>query len=201
MKIILIRHGMTPGNKEKRYIGLTDEGLCAEGIDQISDAVQQKRYPKADAVYVSPLKRCRETAEIIYPLSEPISCEALKECDFGEFENKNYLELSGNENYQKWIDSNGSLGFPEGETPEGFKNRCQNAYENIISNIQDKDAAFIVHGGTIMAILEKFGEPKKSFYDWQLKNGEGYLCELKEDSSRPGTIKVIKKLRGMEEWK
>ncbi len=201
MKIILIRHGMTPGNKEKRYIGLTDEGLCAEGIDQISDAVQQQRYPKADVVYVSLLKRCRETAEIIYPHLEPISCEALKECDFGEFENKNYLELSGNENYQKWIDSNGSLGFPEGETPEGFKNRCQNAYENIISNIQDKDAAFIVHGGTIMAILEKFGEPKKSFYDWQLKNGEGYLCELKKDSSRSGTIKVIKKLGGMGEWK
>lgn len=199
MKITLVRHGMTPGNREKRYIGLTDEGLCAEGRIQISEAIQEQRYQEADMVYVSPLKRCRETADMIYPHLEPISCEALKECDFGEFENKNYLELSGNENYQKWIDSNGSLGFPKGETPEGFKNRCQNAYENIIKCIQDKDVAFVVHGGTIMAILEKYGEPQKSFYDWQLKNGEGYLCELKEDSSHYGTITVLKKLGGTKE--
>ena len=52
-----------------------------------------------------------------------------------------------------------------------------------------------------MAILEKYGEPEKSFYDWQLKNGEGYLCELKEDPLRYGTVTVLKKLGGTGEWK
>ena len=30
-KLILIRHGMTAGNREKRYIGMTDEKLCPIG--------------------------------------------------------------------------------------------------------------------------------------------------------------------------
>ena len=32
MKVILIRHGATMGNQEKRYIGITDEALCDTGI-------------------------------------------------------------------------------------------------------------------------------------------------------------------------
>lgn len=47
--------------------------------------------------------------------------EELSECDFGEFENKNYKELSGNQDYQRWIDSNGTLPFPGGESREAFK--------------------------------------------------------------------------------
>ena len=31
LKIYLIRHGQTPGNKLKRYIGTTDEQLSQEG--------------------------------------------------------------------------------------------------------------------------------------------------------------------------
>ena len=52
-------------------------------------------------------------------------CPLLKECDFGDFENKNYKELSGNPDYQAWIDSGGALPFPGGEDPEGFRNRCR----------------------------------------------------------------------------
>ena len=35
MKIVLIRHGATKGNLEKRYIGRTDEDLCGEGIKKL----------------------------------------------------------------------------------------------------------------------------------------------------------------------
>lgn len=212
MNIILIRHGMTEGNKEKRYIGRTDEPLCSEGFAKMKEYVGKKRYPKADAVYVSPLKRCIETARLIYPDQDYILCSNLTECDFGDFENKNYLELSKNEDYKNWIESGGKQKFPSGEDPEGFKKRCQEAFKEIVEdnlkvskgdssksstdhlmkeslahiskdNTKDSDnkaIALIVHGGTIMAILEKYGLPEKGFYDWQLSNGEGYECELME---------------------
>lgn len=35
MKVILIRHGATMGNQEKRYIGITDEALCDTGIEKL----------------------------------------------------------------------------------------------------------------------------------------------------------------------
>ena len=37
MQLFLIRHGMTKGNLEKRYIGCSDEVLCQEGIRQLEE--------------------------------------------------------------------------------------------------------------------------------------------------------------------
>ena len=73
MKIILIRHFMTQGNLEHRYIGTTDEPLLP------GQAISYD-YPEAEAVAVSPLKRCVETAEIIYPGTRSYVCEELREC-------------------------------------------------------------------------------------------------------------------------
>ena len=40
------------------------------------------------------------------------------------------------------------------------------------------EAALVVHGGTIMNIMEKYALPKKEFYEWHIGNGCGYLVEL-----------------------
>lgn len=173
MKIIFIRHGKTVGNLEKRYIGTTDESLCDDGIAEIKAI----NYPDVQQVICSPLKRCTETAELIYPRITPILCDDLRECDFGDFENKNYLELSNNPDYQRWVDSNGKLPFPNGESHEHFKARCVSAFEKLIVNNQNIDTAFVVHGGTIMAILDKYAVPKGNFYDFQVKNGCGFITE------------------------
>ena len=67
MELVFIRHGKTRGNLESRYIGTTDEELCKEGIDGIRDNLYKNIYPAADIVFTSPMKRCIQTAEIIYP--------------------------------------------------------------------------------------------------------------------------------------
>lgn len=101
----------------------------------------------------------------------------LRECDFGDFENKNYEELNGDPAYQAWIDSGGTLPFPGGESMEAFQNRCQAGFAELVRNLAEHSLrmALVVHGGTIMAILERFGFPKKSYFDYQVKNGCGYL--------------------------
>lgn len=167
MKIYLIRHGKTAGNIEKRYIGITDEPLCSEGISEL----ENKNYPDCELVISSPMKRCVETAEIIYPDKKAIICNALSECDFGEFEGKNYLELSDDPGYQKWINSGGVLPFPNGEAPSGFKERCIRGFDEMIGKYADKNSiAFVIHGGTIMAIMERY--TNCGFYDNQINNGE-----------------------------
>lgn len=45
MKIVLIRHGATKGNLEKRYIGRTDEDLCGEGIKKLKEDTYAGIYP------------------------------------------------------------------------------------------------------------------------------------------------------------
>lgn len=189
IRIILIRHSITKGNLEKRYIGTTDESLCKVGIDLI----KSKSFPLVEVVYCSPLLRCVETAKLIYKDIEPIIYKELRECNFGLFENKNYKELEGNIHYQKWIDSNGTLNFPEGESTEGFKKRCVQAFDEIINDILKKDintSAMIVHGGTIMAILDEYSFPHKDFYHWQVNNCEGFIIEIDKNLWRKGDKKV-----------
>lgn len=175
MRIIFIRHGLTDGNRLKKYIGTTDESLCTEGISQL----KKREFPECSLLFTSPMKRCIQTAEIIYPNLKYTVIDDLMECDFGLFENKNYLELNGNEYYQNWIDSGGTLPFPDGESVEHFKGRCISAFDKIVRNINPSETvSFVVHGGTIMSVLEKYAFPHGNYYDFSLKNAECYITEF-----------------------
>ncbi len=176
-EIFLIRHGMTPGNSLGRYIGVTDEPLSPEGKEQL----REKTWPVPERVFTSPLKRCLESAAILFPGVWATVIPELSECNFGEFEGKNYLELSDNPSYQAWIDSDGLSPFPGGESREQFQKRTLQGFERVLSICKTQNltrAALVVHGGTIMTIMEKYGEPKKSFYEWHVKNGDGYCLQF-----------------------
>ena len=85
-----------------RYIGSrTDEPLCREG----RELLEGRFYPDVSRIYVSPMKRCVETARLIWPemSGRMIPVSDLRECDFGDFENKSYRELNGNPDYQAWM--------------------------------------------------------------------------------------------------
>ena len=185
IKLWLIRHGKTEGNKLSRYIGTTDEPLCQEG----TEFLHKMDYPKVQAVYVSPLKRCVQTAEILFPGAEQVVCEQMRECDFGLFEGKNYQELTGNPKYQSWIDSGGTKAFPGGEDPIEFRKRCVCGFEQMMEKMikgKRKKIAFVVHGGTIMSVMEAFDPEKKEFYHWQVKNGKGFHFQIEEEKWQQG---------------
>lgn len=193
MKIVFIRHFMTKGNVKKRYIGTTDESLEQAYLPLKSSL----DYPPVEIVISSSKKRCIETAEYIYPEHVPTIVKNLEECDFGVFENKNHEELSADPRYQKWVDSGGRLAFPEGESQNHFKNRCVKRFEDTIRQLIENNiecAAFVVHGGTIMAIMEAFGYPQKTFFDRQVENGHGFLTSIENELWIQGE-KVVK-----EEW-
>ena len=89
IKIAMIRHGKTYGNTLGRYIGVTDEPLCEEGKKEL----EQRTMDTVELLFVSPLKRCLETADVLYPYAKQVKIPEFAECNFGEFENKNYQEL------------------------------------------------------------------------------------------------------------
>ena len=173
--LALIRHGATKANEEHRYLGKTDEALSEWGRRELLSYKAQGRYPKADAVFVSPMKRCVETAGLLYPSISPVYVPEWREMDFGEFENKNFEELNGDARYQAWIDSGGALAFPGGESREDFVSRCKKGLVKLCESTPAQAAA-VVHGGTIMALLYAFGGME--YYKGQVSNGGGYLCTL-----------------------
>ena len=189
LEINFIRHSITEGNKLKRYIGITDEPLCLEGIRLL----KEREYPDVQAVYESPMIRCKESAMIIYPGKPHTIVEDFREISFGDFENKNYKELSGNRDYQAWIDSNGTLPFPNGEPQKDFEKRCIKAFYRTVENALNEGyskISVVVHGGTIMAVMNQLTKDE-DYYKYMAKNGEGYTVEFEVKDKTLGDIKRI----------
>lgn len=187
MRVNFIRHGKTSGNLEGRYIGITDQALCETGIKDIS----RRLYPSCDIAICSPMKRCVQTARLIYPNITPVICNDLCECDFGDFEGKNAYELANNPDYQRWIDSGGSIQFPNGENICAFKERCCGGFLEMTQKYKSGFVlSFIIHGGTLMSIMEKFAVPKRNYYDFQVSCGYGYIAEF--DGEKITIISEIK---------
>ena len=179
-RITIIRHGVTAGNLEKRYVGNTDEPLLEESVQ----ALKKQTDPKVKKVYISPMLRAGQTAQILFPNAECIVIDELRECDFGDYEYRNHEELDGLEPYQKFIDSRGFTPFPNGEDREEQTARTMRGFERILKAEEGSkgDIYIVAHAGTMMALMESIVVPHRDFYDWMRGNGEGYVikCEDKD---------------------
>lgn len=148
--------------------------------------MRAESYPPADIIFSSPMKRCQETAAIIYPTHKKEGIYVipdLRETDFGDFEGKNFEELKNHLDYQCWINSNGEITTAGQESRKEVQRRVISAFRQCVEIIiekQAKTAAFILHGGTIMTIMDYFIKPKHDFYHWQVKNGSGYRIKIEE---------------------
>ena len=188
-KLYLIRHGMTAGNEEKRYIGRTDESLSEKGRSQILSLKESSQISEPSVIGISPMKRCRESAELLFPGKKYISVPDFREYDFGKFEGKTYKELLGEPTYQKWLDGGGRDPFPEGEGMAVFKKRTIRAFLDFMTQCT-KDfpdgavCALVVHGGTIMSLMEHFAGRDGSYYDYQIPNGSFVEAFWDESSCR-----------------
>ncbi len=186
MQILIIRHGRTQGNTERRYVGCrTDEPL----IDSEREELKSIDAETAKSVLiVSPMLRARQTAEILLPGVEPAVVEELRETDFGMFEGKTYEELiSGADTqggYQEWIDSGGTMKIPGGESMEESQARSLEGFRKAVLMATDNHAESLIivaHGGTVMSVMSSlFGG---NYYDYYTGNGEGYKFEVEVDDA------------------
>lgn len=138
--LAFIRHGETQANAQRCYLGRTDEPLSERGIQRLMVYREENRYPRADCLFTSPMKRCVETAGILYPMLKPVVIPEWEEMDFGRFEYKNYEELKKDEQYQRWIDSGGMADFPEGESREAFLARCESGFQRMCGILRQMQA-------------------------------------------------------------
>ena len=71
----LIRHGMTPGNEEHRYIGRTDEPLSQKGREQLLTLQKKGVYPAAASGFPWNAASIAVTGDVIADLTEDLSAE------------------------------------------------------------------------------------------------------------------------------
>lgn len=178
MKIYLLRHGLTIYNTEKRYQGQRDIPLSPEGI-----AMLRQADFTTDLVYVSPLTRARQTAEILFPGAKQVQVQDLREMCFGSFEGRNYKEMEHDPDYLAWVQANCETTCPDGERKTDFCNRTCAAFSQLVEEnlAQGREVMVIVaHGGTQMSVMERYAVPHKEYYQWCAPNAGGYLLDARD---------------------
>lgn len=176
-RISIIRHGMTEANETGIYIGSTDMPLSRKGAGELAAKMDEFDYPSVQRVYSSPLCRCTETAEILFPEIELIKSDGLRELNFGEFEGKTVDELINRDDYKSWLKGGKNTRPPKGESLEEMTARTFSALHNIITDMMQNSitqAAVITHSGIITNMLLGFGIPKYDPKYLQAKAGEGF---------------------------
>lgn len=139
--IMTIRHGETDSNRQKRYAGLLDIPLNAQGIRDCRIASDYLAGP-IDVVVASKLKRSIETARILTGSNGPIIESALcNERNFGAMQGRTYQEVEFVKPEIKYIKIGGdfhSLNPPQGESFPALYKRAKEFLRFLRSLISDR---------------------------------------------------------------
>ena len=175
MLIYLLRHGLTEYNAEKRYQGQRDIPLSAAGR-----AVLCRADISPKTVYITPLCRTRQTAEVLFPGARLVETDGLKEMCFGSFEGRNYIEMEHDPDYLAWVAANCESPCPDGETKAAFCERICAAFSALVDKaLADGEEMLVIlaHGGTQMAAMERYALPHKDYYEWCAPNAGGFVLD------------------------
>lgn len=176
-RISLFRHGQTDANEKGIYIGHTDYPLSEKGASELYNKLDEFMYPHVAKVYSSPLRRCTETAEILFPEVELQTLPNLIEMNFGAYEGKSAAELVEEEAFHAWLTGGADSRPPEGESFAEVQVRVFKALFEIIKDMMQNDilhAAVVTHSGIISTLVSGFAVPKVDARELMPKPGEGY---------------------------
>ncbi|WP_447928683.1 histidine phosphatase family protein [Vreelandella sp. EE27] len=191
VELVVVRHGITAWNLERRYQGQRDIPLllpdAKEGLDTLREALAGEAF---DAIYVSDLTRCRQTFEWIKPEAcvAPVHDEPrLRELDFGDYEGKVYDELKNDPAYRAWIDSVGELRIPGGESAGDLRHRLDAWLEDVAQSARQyghRRILAVTHGGVIRELRRRF--ESVPFWEATVLQATGRRLTLKYHAQQEG---------------
>ncbi|MBN1381722.1 MAG: histidine phosphatase family protein [Deltaproteobacteria bacterium] len=158
MKLILVRHGETLWNKERRFQGVSDIELSENGLKQAEKLGVALKSETIEAIYTSPLKRAFQTAlKIGVYHNAPLSVKAeLQELNQGDFEGLTINVLTENHGdfLKKWLLNPASCIMPNGESLTMLQDRAWPVIKRIIKS--NRNTLVVAHNFTLMTIICKF---------------------------------------------
>ena len=150
MKLICIRHTKVAVPAGICY-GQTDVPLAQSYPAEQLAVLQQLPEGKFDAVFSSPLQRCRLLARDLFAANEIILDDRLKELNFGDWENRSWDEISQTSKAKAWFEDFVSVECPNGEAFTDLMNRTA----AFLDELRLKDyarVAIVTHGGILRSL-------------------------------------------------
>jgi len=148
--LIVIRHGETEWNREKRMQGTTDTLLSDVGRAQAQALGRRLAGHSFTALYSSDLSRARDTARAIAEHSghEVVTDARLRERRFGIFEGLTAAEIQSlyPEEHARFVSRDPEYEVPGGESARGFTQRCLGCLAAIADHHRGEAVVVVSHG-------------------------------------------------------
>lgn len=169
-KLLIIRHGQSLGNLEKRFLGHTDWDLSQLGYSQAEKLCEYLKDEKIDKVYSSDLIRAYHTVLGIAKQRglEVIKDSRLREIYAGQWEGQLYdsLYVDFKEDYTVWKTDVGNSRCTGGESVLELQKRVVSAVEEIAENNPGKTVCIGTHA-TPIRVLCSYIDNNRSAEDIQ----------------------------------
>lgn len=204
-RLHLIRHGFSEDNKANLLGGCgRDVSVTEEGKQALLQMKETYSYPHVNALFVSPMKRAVQTAELLYPTHERILIAPLVETSYGALEGKPIEEVMKEDFFPNWMHPENPVTPDGAETYLEFRARAVAAVSTLLEGMMKSgitDAAAITHGNVIAAVVSALGLPEQPEDMWYADNGTGYTLSTAPDMwmrSNKAEITAIQPLGYME---
>lgn len=161
-RFILVRHGETAANKARLFYGSTDLSLTDTGHQQATTVAAYLRDIQIDHIFISELKRTRETAEYIRPSkNHHYHCDPrLNEMHFGAWEMQHYSEIAARfpADWDSWISDWQHSAPTQGEHFAQFRERVQAAADELRRQATETPATrlIVAHKGVLGLIITRW---------------------------------------------
>jgi probable phosphoglycerate mutase len=161
-ELLLIRHAESIWHRENRYAGRTDIGLTDLGREQAQRLGRWAATAAIDAVWTSPLERCRLTAAPATDLAKcPVNVDdRLIELDFGPLEGKTKYEAHAAfaNAMDAYLHDPVANHFPGGESPEAAADRALSCLFDIAARYPTQRVLVVGHSTlTRLALCQALG--------------------------------------------
>lgn len=152
-RLVVVRHGETAWNAERRMQGQLDVPLSTRGRWQAARAADALAGDDVEVIVASDLSRARATAEALAVRTGlPVATDpGLRERTFGVFEGHTYAEIDVRwpEEAARWHRHEPAFGPPGGESLVDFDRRSMAALTRVAAAHRGRHVAVFTHGGVL----------------------------------------------------
>lgn len=153
MTLIFLRHGESEGNVQRVIQGWLELPLTPRGEAEAAAAGRRLASSGATALYTSPLRRARQTADIVSAATglEAVELPDLREYGFGEAQGLRWEQAA-----TRWglLDRDWGIGSVPGEEGmEAFRVRVRRQFDELHERHTDSLAIAVIHGGVFGALV------------------------------------------------
>ncbi len=196
MRVYLVRHGESEGNRDGKFRGKADYPLTENGKRQAREVGEYLKSINSNikVIYTSPMLRAYDTAKII---ADIIGVKFMKDKGFDnmdigiwEGQKKEYIKKHFPKEWEIWINNPEELKIEGMETIESVKNRVVKRMNELKEEHKDDTICVVTHRAILKPLVSGLIGIKSPFF-WKIHIDNAALSVMEYRDKRGWILKQL----------